>query len=79
MFKIRQMGRARTTTITTVVITTIINVLFEISKLLLSMKIVKFFIIISMFKISTLEAQRSQTRIMFMLALNLVIFFEMAK
>jgi len=79
VFKIRQMGRARTTTITTVVITTIINVLFEISKLLLSMKIVKFFIIISMFKISTLEAQRSQTRIMFMLALNLVIFFEMAK
>jgi len=36
--KIRQLGRTRTTTITTVVITTIINVLFEISKLLLSMK-----------------------------------------
>jgi hypothetical protein len=38
VFKIRKMGRARTTTITTVVITTIINVLFEISKLLLSIK-----------------------------------------
>jgi hypothetical protein len=36
--KIRQLGRTRTTTKTTVVITTIINVLFEISKLLLSMK-----------------------------------------
>jgi hypothetical protein len=37
-------------------------------------KIVKFVKIISKFKISTLEAQRSQTRIMFMVLHNLVNF-----